>query len=245
MNLRYTNNFSIKSGLFFALFILLQQWAMAQTIMNGKVQEIESKSPMFGVYVENINLQKGVMTDSFGNFSLEVRKGDLIEVQKYTYKTLKIRIPHTAIPNFFVLDMEFDMTEIDTLQMILDAPQRVRDSIKKTEIFRTYLNFYKKEDVNPLTSPFEFLSKRNQQIWAFQKAFDFWEQEKFIDFMFNDKLILKVTDLNETALPAYKHYFRPPYYLLKTFQNEYDYYMYIKQTSIEFLRRKELHNYQP
>ena len=117
--------------------------------------------------------------------------------------------------------------------------------IKKTEVYQSFLNFYRKEDINPVSNPFDFLSKRNRQIWAFQKAFDFWEREKFLDYVFNDKLILKLTDLNEDALIAYKYYYRPTYEMFKLFENDYDYYMYIKKTSIEFLKNKSMHQYKP
>lgn len=225
--------------------LLLALPLMAQKTMKGKVQEFETKAPMFGVYIENINTQRGVMTDSFGNFELEVAPGELVEIQKFTFKTIRIRIPKSALPSFFVLDMEYEVEEMEMVKIISDAPQHVRDSIKKTEVYRSYLNFYRKEDINPVQNPFDFLSKRNRQIWAFQQAFDIWEREKFIDYVFNDKLILKITELNEAALPAYKHYFRPSYELIKSFSNDYEYYLYIKRTSYEFLRNKEMHSYNP
>lgn len=222
---------------------LVSTLVSAQKVMKGRVQEIESKAPMFGVYVENVNQQKGVMTDSFGNFELEVNGNDLVEIQKFTYETIRLRVPNSAMPKFYILDMNFEIQEMDTVVFFSNSPQHVRDSIKKTEIFRSYINHYRKEDINPISNPFDFLSKRNKQIWAFQKAFDFWEREKFLDYVFNDKLILKITDLNEDALVAYKHYFRPTYEQFQSFSNEYDYYMYIKQTSIQFLRNKEMHDY--
>ena len=222
-----------------ALLSVFLPGAYAQNIMKGRVQESENKLPILGVYIVNIHTNKAVMTDSSGNFELEVFPDNQVEIQKITYKTIKLRVPKSTLAGFYVLDMDYDSGDIDQdslMYYINKKPDFFTEREKNAEMYRVYLNHYRKEDLNPLANPFDFISKRNKQIWAFQKAFDYWEKEKFIDFVFNDKLILQVTDLNEEALAEFKRLYRPTYEMIKSFQSDYDYYLYIKMSSQYFLR---------
>ncbi len=232
---------SIIKSLWVLCCSLLLTTAWGQEIMRGRVQEDSTKAPMFGVYVENLNSNRAVMTDSFGNFELEVKSGDLVEIQKFTYETIRIRIPKGKLPGFYILDMNLEVEELEEIQFFSYAPQHVRDSLKKTEVYKSFVEFYRKEDLNPLADAFAFMSKRNRQIWAFQAAFDYWEQEKFIDYVFNDELILKVTELNKDALPEFKKHYRPSYEMIKSFRTEYEYYLYVKQAGADYLYHARQH----
>src|SRR5690606_9886436 len=112
-------------------------------------------------YVLNVNTQKGVLTDSSGNFELEVYPDDLVEIKKTSYKTIKIRIPKGVIPNFYMLDMDFEYSEEDVDSLLYYAerkPDFFSDNAKRKEMYKAYLNHYRKEDLNPLANPFDFFS---------------------------------------------------------------------------------------
>jgi hypothetical protein len=225
----------LKSQFLLLLFFVCVLPAFGQKIMKGRVQELESKAPMFGVFIENMNTKRSVMTDSFGNFEIEVDASHLIEISKFTYKTIKIRIPKGNIPKFYILDMDFDVEELEEISFVADLPKHVVDSLKRTETYRAYVNFMRKETLNPISDVFTLMSKRNKQIWAFQKAFEYWEGEKFIEYMFNDDIILRITELNANALAQFKETYRPTYDFIKRFDTDYDYYVWLKKASEDFL----------
>ena len=86
-----------------------------------------------------------------------------------------------------------------------------------------------------LRSPFSALSKSNRQKWAFQENYAYFQQEKYIDYTFNDALITQVTGLAGDSLLRYKQRYRPGYEQLRS-MNEYNFYMYIKETVARYRR---------
>ncbi len=86
--------------------------------------------------------------------------------------------------------------------------------------------------------PFDALSKRNRQIWAFQKHYEYFEKEKFINYVFNERLIRQLTKMDSTQTAEFMYYYRPSYDQLKAW-TEYEFYEYIKTTAAAYRRRRE------
>jgi hypothetical protein len=81
--------------------------------------------------------------------------------------------------------------------------------------------------------PLAMLSKKNRQEWAFQEMYTQWEQEKYIDFVFNDKLVNRITYLQDEDLKLFMKLFRPSYEFLRNV-SEYEYLDYIKSSYYQF-----------
>ncbi|OJU78027.1 MAG: hypothetical protein BGO09_02260 [Bacteroidetes bacterium 47-18] len=96
--------------LFFTILVALlpafPPGAYAQDILKGRVRETESKLPVPGAYIVNIHTNEAVMTDSNGNFELKAFPGNLVEIRKAMYNTIPLRVPESAAPGFYVVDMD-------------------------------------------------------------------------------------------------------------------------------------------
>ena len=119
--------------------------------------------------------------------------------------------------------------------------------IQNAYVYQRALEMYKLEGMDILQHPFDAMSKRNRQIWAFQKHYEFWEGQKFVDYVFNEKLIGQLTNLSKDSIQLYMRVYRPSYNLIKSFYNDYEFYEYIKETATIFQsnRRQYKGNYQP
>lgn len=208
------------------------------TDMKGVILEKATKKPMHGVTIMNIYSNRGNMSDSSGAFNLKVNAGELVEISKFGYQTIRIRIPKGQMPKFYNLEMDVDYFDLEGVDIFGSLPNHVKDSLKKTEVYRNQINLYKLDGFDMVQHPFDALSKRNRQIWAFQKHYAQWEQDKFVDYVFNDNIILQLTGIDEKDLQEYKRLYRPNYNYLQQFDTDYEYYEYLKYSGKEFLYNK-------
>jgi hypothetical protein len=111
------------------------------------------------------------------------------------------------------------------------------DSIEKRETYKWAIDHYKLGPIESIEHPFDALSKRNRQIWAFQKRYEYFEKEKFVDYVFNAKLIKKITTLDSSQIEDFRRYYRPSYDQIKAW-TEYEFLDYIKSSAVIFQKRR-------
>lgn len=220
------NNYK-KTILLLSLALLATGTILAQT-MRGRVYALDGGNPMKDVIIHNIFSEDVVYSDENGRFEIPVKSGELVELKMYNYKTVRIRI-HDAPASFYDIPMVIGPFELEGLTVYGRDASRKIDSIKTAEVFRKALNTPKLEGFDAFQHPISALSKENRRIWAFQERYYATEREKYIEFVFNKQLIQQLTKLGNDSIDDYRLRFRPTYELLLQW-NEYDYYLYIKNT---------------
>jgi hypothetical protein len=217
------------------MLLLTASLAGAQHRIQGSVTETDNKRPIYGVAIINIHTGQGVHTDSAGRFAIDVTAGQLLELRKIGYRVLRLRIPQGSLPPYFRLQMETGAYELPEYLASAPGMDYKRDSIESYERYRTALNTPKLEGLDVIRHTFSAMSKRNRMIWAFQEEFKFFEQQKYIDYTFNERLIARITGLTGDSARAYMIMYRPKYEDLRNMP-EYDFYTYIQRT-VDFYRR--------
>ena len=202
-------------------------------VMKGKVYDRENQKPLSGVNVINTFTQIVYVTDSTGAFTLNVEEGHLIEFKKNGYQLARVRISGSNLP-FYSIGLRKGAYEIPEINITGHNFQS--DSIDNQETYKWASDHYTLDGLDVIAHPFDALSKRNRQICAFQKRFQYFEKQKFIDYVFNDDLIGKITGLKGDNLLDYKKAYRPEYEQIQAW-NTYEFYDYIKQTGLAFKER--------
>jgi hypothetical protein len=204
-------------------------------VMKGKVYDMKTNQPIPNVNVVNTFTETGMTTDSSGTFTINAEKGHLIEFRRIGYKIVRVRIEAVTLPYYSIAMKEgaFDIEEIQ-----ITGKNYRTDSIENRETYKWAIEHYKLEGLDVIQHPFDALSKRNRQIWAFQKRYDYFEKEKFVDYVFNAKLINKITKIDSADMETYRRYYRPSYEQVKAW-TEYEFLEYIKRTATAFLRKRE------
>jgi len=113
------------------------------------------------------------------------------------------------------------------------------DSIANHEIYRKALDLPRMSATDVINHPFSALSKQNRQAWAFQKEYSYFEQEKYIDYTFNERLVTNLTGLKGEQAQEYMRAYRPSYEMLHSL-SEYDFYYYVKRTGEIWKQRRGL-----
>lgn len=205
-------------------------WAV---VMKGKVYDAKTRRPIENVSIINTFTEESFITDSTGEFSLKAENGHLVEFRKLGYQVVRVRVHGNELPFYSIAMTEgpYELQEVE-----IRGHNYRTDSVEMRETYKWAIDHYTLSGVDIIAHPFDALSKRNRQIWAFQKHYQYFEQEKFIDYVFNDKLVNKLTGLEGELLQEYKRKYRPSYRQIQAW-SDYDFYAYIKRTGIDFKSR--------
>jgi len=204
-------------------------------VMKGVVYDFKTGKPLANINIKNTYTDLGMTTDSSGQFSVEVEKGHLVEFTRIGYKIARVRIENLTIP-FYKIAMKEGAFELQNID--ITSSNFHTDSIERREVYKWAIDHYTLSGLDVIQHPFDALSKRNRQIWAFQKRYEYFEKDKFVDYVFNAKLIKNITGMDSTQVEDYRRYYRPTYDQVKEW-SEYEYLEYIKKTGEAFLRRRQ------
>ncbi|RYZ54016.1 MAG: hypothetical protein EOP49_06050 [Sphingobacteriales bacterium] len=220
------------------LFILINalSFQARATRISGDITDISGKVVISFVSVTNVHSKETVQSDEQGKFSILVNQGELLEFRKLGYKVQRVRIPQGTIPSYFKIQMSEGPVELPDFDLVAKGRDYKKDSLEYYELYRTYLEFPKLSGLDVIRHPFSALSRRNQQIWAFQKEYEMFEQQKYIDYTFTEKLVTQLTGLEGDSARSYLRVYRPSYDQLRN-MSEYSLYSYIRQTVTAYRAR--------
>jgi hypothetical protein len=118
-----------------------------------------------------------------------------------------------------------------------------KDSIRNADVYKSALSLEPLTGLDAIRHPFSALSKRNQRIWAFQKMYNQFEREKYIDYTFTEALVSSLTGLRGDSCQTYLRMFRPSYEALHS-MSEYNFYAFIKE-SVALFRSGRRNRFSP
>lgn len=206
----------------------------AQSI-SGTVTEESTGKLIRDVSIENTFSGSAVISDSLGRFSITAHSGELVVFRKLGYRVGRIRVPQGAVPPFFKVVLAQGPYELAGVVVTDKFRSYKADSVRNHEIYKAALEFPELTGLDVIRHPFSALSKTNRQKWAFQKEYAVFEQMKYVDYTFNDRIITAVTGLRGDSLRAYQQSYRPAYEQLRGWQ-EYEFLQYIRRTTTDFRR---------
>ncbi|MBP6456840.1 MAG: carboxypeptidase-like regulatory domain-containing protein [Chitinophagaceae bacterium] len=217
--------------------VFITQKINAQQFIEGTIKDAESKELMANVNIQNVHNKYFITTDSSGKFRIEVKKDQLIEFRKIGYQTLRFRMTTEPKNIFYALELEKERIQIKTVDIKGRPIDYKKDSIKYAQEFDFILRSEKKSEVNMSSMPLAMLSKKNRECWKFMNDYEDWQNEKFIDFAFNENLVRKITYLDGEALRVFMINYRPSVQFLRS-STEYEYLDYIKKAYRHFQKNK-------
>ncbi len=219
----------------FVLIGLCTFSAIAQRSIQGKVTDFGNSLSMEQVVIKNIYTGRGFITDTSGRFSMEVKKGELIEFSKVGYQTARVRIYSDDQPSYFNIIMRKKPIELKEVEVRDKNMVYTIDSAKRFEDYKLQLNKQAPDALDIIANPMDYLSKSTRDKIRFRELYYEFEKEKFIDYYFSEKVITQVTDLSRDTLNVFMRLYRPSYDMMRGW-NEYEYYSYLKAAATEIRR---------
>ncbi len=220
--------------LLFLLLLLLPFTGLAQNI-QGVVISAQS-GPLAGVEILNIHNGAQVLSTPDGHFNIAVQPGQLVEFHKDGYQTARVRIGGQVAPYYQIL-MQPGVAAIHELDAGSGFKTFQDDSLYYHNLFKKQIDYPVLTGWRAFQSPFTALGRTNQNMIRFQHEYAWLEQQKYVDYTFNAKLIAQLTGLKGDSVQTYMRQFRPSYEMLRAMP-EYDFFRYVKAT-VEIWRERQ------
>lgn len=193
--------------LFFALTA-----GYAQTL-KGIVADAVTGKTLSPVVVLNVRTGISVYTDDDGQFSLHAQSGDKIALTFIGYKTMQWTMP----PGIGVIQQRIEMEPLSYQldEFVIRTRNYTAYQLDSLERSSTYQRALAREKGGSVMSPVSFvaekLSGRSKRIFRFQKEFNYWEDQRFIDSRYTPELVQMLTGLEGDTLAAFMNAHPMPY----------------------------------
>jgi hypothetical protein len=221
-----------------AALTLARQAAFAQLEVHGTVYDRSRYFAMPGVSVISTG-GHGTMTDSTGQYRLPVSRRDSIFFSYLGKATAKFPIRNID-PNS-PMDISIAVA-VDSLPLVVVRPKAYRyDSMENRDEYRKVFDYepdYMGHGAGGVGINLDMLfgARRNRQMLALKERLIEEEEEKYVDYRFNRTLVRRITGLDRPALDLFMRMYRPTYDYIKSCENDYEFYKYIKDCSLYFIR---------
>jgi hypothetical protein len=221
-----------------ATFTLACHSAFGQVDVHGTVYDRSRYFAMPGVSVMSTS-GLGTMTDSSGRYRLRVRRTDSVYFSYLGRSTAKF--PIRSIDPNSPMDISLAVA-VDSLPLVVVRPKPYRyDSMENRDEYRKIFDYepdYIGQGAGGAAVNLDMLfgARRNRQMLALKARLIEEEQEKYVDYRFNRALVRQITGLDRPYLELFMRMYRPSYDFIKSCENDYEYYKYIKDCGVYFMK---------
>jgi hypothetical protein len=191
--------------------LLWVHWAQGQTAIRGRVVTADSLKPVSDVHVINKNLLKGDLTNSRGEFSIEVRPFDTLVFSnisfQYAYVFLGATFPLTGWqvklkPRDFLLEevsiFAYELTSNKDVEMPIQSKTTIPmdKDIKIPEAIKPTL-------MNPVDYLYDLFGNRPKQLRELSVLLSEEYYRTRLEQGTNRKILKQLTGLNDADLEAF------------------------------------------
>lgn len=234
-----------KPAIFVFLFLLITTFVGGQIIISGTIYDSTKIFAVPGVTVKSTGGASS-LSDSLGIYHISVTEKDSISFYYNNKPTQKF--PVNTISNFSYFDISLKVHVFEKYRLLKEVKIFTRnykqDSAENRIQYAKIFNFQKPGisstytpgsppglDLDELISMFRF--RRNKMNVLFQKRLIGEEQDKYVDYKFNNILLKRVTGLTGDTLEKYKREYKPEYDFV-VIATELEFYEYILKAAAKF-----------
>lgn len=238
MNYNYTNLF-LRTALLMLLVLLAGIGKAQVRTVYGTVYERSARFGMAGVSVKSTS-GAGAVTDSMGRYSIKVPLTDSLSFSYQGKSTMKLPVKDVPPNRPYDMSLHVDITTLPTVVVEEKRKSYQNDSAAFREEYRKVFDFAPEYissagggvgvNIDAL-----FHMKRIQRMEKFREQLVQIEHEKYVDYRFNKPLIQKLTGMQSPAIDTFMVQYRPSYDMLLSFENQYEYYKYIRDGADYFM----------
>ena len=196
---------------------------MAQVWISGTVYDVSRINPVEGVMVKSSSGQF-MYTDSLGDYKIPVRETDSISFIYNDKPTAPFPVSQIKDPHQFDLSLKVSVpSKYSALKEVrVFSKSHRQDSIENRIEYADVFNYDNPTistsinpdgavgaDLNELINIFRF--KRKKRLKTFKWILEFQEQERYINYRFNPKLVNRITQLESPLLDTFVTWYRPTY----------------------------------
>jgi len=240
----------VKKFLIFISLVFCFAVSNAQFRIAGRIVDFTQRKPLEAVTVYSSS-NAFAISDSLGEYSINVKKGDSIWFSFLGKNTFKY--PVDTITNAENFEVALHVN-VNTLPPVTVRNRSYHmDSLQNRQDYAKVFNF-KKPGIGIASNPNyvpgsvsvgldldEFINmfrfKHNKRILALQERLLQQEQEKYIEHRFNKRFNRQLTKLASPELETFMTLYKPTYELLQI-MNDLELGVYIQKCFVDYTQRK-------
>lgn len=222
---------------------------MAQSRISGTVYDMTMTVPIKGVMV-NSNSGNIAFTDTVGHYSILITENDSLW---FTYNGKStVKFPINNLTNYRGFDVAIHITVATKYKLLpearvfshnyhLDSLQNRIDNAKVFGFEKPGLGTTDNGtgvggfDLEGIIGAFQF--RKNKNMEKLRQFLIEKEQDGYVDYRFNKKLVERITLLDSAELIKFMRIYRPSYEFAST-ASDYDFHKYILLSYIRFKGRR-------
>jgi hypothetical protein len=199
------------------LILFFPVFAVSAQTLKGIIAGGDDGKPLYPVTVINVVTQESTYSNEQGEFSIRAKTGEEIIFSFLGYTTVRRSMPATL----GIATMRVEMlTQNYKLNEVVIRPGYTNyqlDSIRRHSTYERTLARQKTTSImSPVSLLAESISGKSRQLYHFQKNFNKWESERFIDSRYTAELVTKLTRLTGDSLGNFMLAYPMPYDYART-----------------------------
>ncbi len=205
--------------------------------LTGTVRSIETNRPIAFAHVIDINNRSVTVTDTMGVFGLTILKGDTLRISSIGFDIYYFSLADSSVTedeysiNIEMFVRSYNLSEVNIYRMrwaefefeFLNTEleeNETGDKLNKTvftDFFREELQHIKLSQSAGVLLAFDVPNWKSRSRAKVKKMEEEDEFQKLIDAKYNEKLVSKITGLNNTELVDFINFCRlDPIYIINT-----------------------------
>jgi hypothetical protein len=161
--------------------------------------------------VSNSSNRQAVYSDAGGAFSIPAQEGDKLLLSFVGYNTLQWQVTQTGGSGTPTIYLSRLAVQLHEFVLRPKYKQYQIDSAARRDVYARALA---RQKGGSLASPVSFIaekfSKRSKEIYRFQKGYNYWEDQKFIDMRYSPQLVQELTNLTGDTLAHFMNAYPMP-----------------------------------
>ncbi len=183
------------------IYFLLPVFCCDAQTLTGIITEGQTGRLLSNVSVVNVTTQQVSYTNQFGAFSLPAEEGQQVVFSYVGYKTIRKLITKEDLANGVKLAMPILSYELSEFILRPRYTPYQLDSLHRRSVYSRTLAWKRSSSVmSPVSFIADRISHKSRQRYRFQKNFNKWEDEKYIDTRYTPELVSALTGLTGDSL---------------------------------------------
>lgn len=197
---------------FITILVCMAAFTACAQSLKGVVVDRETGEPLYSVTIVNTLTREATFSNEQGEFTINAKAGTPIAFTMLGYENTKHNVPY----NIGVAMMRVEMDPVPyKLGEILIRPGYTPYQADSVRRHSTYQRALAREKTTSIMSPVsllaEKLSGKSKQVYNFQKNFNKWESERFIDSRYTPEMVTQLTGLKGDSLGQFMVAYPMPY----------------------------------
>lgn len=220
------------------IFIGLKLFAQQETL-GGLVFDKDTKQRLSRVNITNLRTNQTIYNDSKGEFSINVKIGDVLISKLNNYKSDTLKVTNQSALIIYMQRLAIPLPEVRFKDSVLLARAKYEETKKA---FNKAVRLGNNKDILNISNGtvglgidaiWSAFSKEGKNARKLMEIMERDYQNNMIDQIFNNDLVTRVTGLKGDALLVFMLNFRPSYNFVMQ-ANEYALVSFIKQAYMRF-----------